>query len=255
MNNLKEWLNINDNLKMINGNNNNRYIITKENIMKNDIIMKIHLSKMIYTPLENSYISPSSILAMKTMYMSKEPYYKPYFNILPKNITNLMNYNLSTLQIIKNSQLKKRIDEYNKIIRDDMYLLNSFIKNKKVFYYYRLLVSSRSFNFTMGKNKFKGMIPYADMLNHSLKPNSYWYYNEQTKYFEVRAKRDIFKDEEITYTYGNKNNLELFLYYGFTIKDNPNKIIKIKNTVLPDINEMIKKKIDKNIIRIIREEK
>ena len=50
--------------------------------------------------------------------------------------------------------------------------------------------------------------------------------------FILYSSRDIFPNEEITISYGEKNNIEFFTFYGFTIKDNKRKFninLKIKN--------------------------
>ena len=68
------------------------------------------------------------------------------------------------------------------------------------------------------------MIPYADLLNHSNCPNTEWYFDDESDCFIVRSTTPILAGEEIFDTYGNKSNDILYMYYGFTISDNKNKI-------------------------------
>lgn len=68
-----------------------------------------------------------------------------------------------------------------------------------------------------------GLIPFADMLNHS-------YERKQTNYsfdaerngFKFEALQDIPENIEITTTYGSKCNSRYFMSYGFVPESNLN---------------------------------
>jgi hypothetical protein len=70
------------------------------------------------------------------------------------------------------------------------------------------------------------MVPYADLFNHSDKPNTTWFFDDTKKAFIVMATLDIPKNREIYDSYGNKTNVELVMYYGFSIKNNPHSTLK-----------------------------
>jgi hypothetical protein len=90
-----------------------------------------------------------------------------------------------------------------------------------VFLKYRILVCSRVFGYNKYNEEELGLVPYADLLNHSDKPNTKWYFDDDLDAFVVVATKDIKKNSEIYDSYGAKTNFELMLYYGFSIKNNP----------------------------------
>jgi hypothetical protein len=65
------------------------------------------------------------------------------------------------------------------------------------------------------------LVPYADLLNHSIKSNTYWYFDDTKDSFIVQATENIPKNTEIFDSYGSKTNVQLVIYYGFSIKNNP----------------------------------
>ena len=76
------------------------------------------------------------------------------------------------------------------------------------------------------------MVPYFDLLNHDNNYNTDFKYDDKKFRFILYAIKDIEIGEELTDFYGEVNNLNLFINYGFTIKNNQYKIplyFKIKN--------------------------
>ena len=64
------------------------------------------------------------------------------------------------------------------------------------------------------------MVPFLDLLNHSDKNNSYWFYEDLDEGYTLIAVRDIEKNEEITDSYGKYHNSMLYRTYGFVIPGN-----------------------------------
>ena len=79
----------------------------------------------------------------------------------------------------------------------------------------RSFVGSRAFY----DGKDECIVPYADMMNHSNKPNVEWEFNENGDLI-VYTTSNIKKGEEIFDCYGPKTNYETFLHYGFVQSDN-----------------------------------
>lgn len=69
------------------------------------------------------------------------------------------------------------------------------------------------------------MVPFADMANHKIPPNTKWFYDNDTNYFVVKSEDYISKGDNIFETYGIKSNYRYFVNYGFTIDNNPNEEI------------------------------
>jgi hypothetical protein len=64
------------------------------------------------------------------------------------------------------------------------------------------------------------MVPYLDLINHSDKNNTFWYYEDLDAGYSLIAGRDIDPNEEITDSYGPYHNSYLYTKYGFVILGN-----------------------------------
>jgi hypothetical protein len=64
------------------------------------------------------------------------------------------------------------------------------------------------------------MVPYLDLINHSDKNNSFWYYEDLDVGYTLIAGKDIDPNEEITDSYGQYHNSYLYTKYGFVISGN-----------------------------------
>jgi len=67
--------------------------------------------------------------------------------------------------------------------------------------------------------------PVVDWINHSFEPNckilGTYYQHESESFVVVKAIKDIPKGEELTLNYGNMNNLDYLMRYGFVNQVNP----------------------------------
>ena len=243
---LKKWLNVtNDNICMFN--KESRGLYCKKDIKKNEIIMKIPSKYIIhYSKIENKYISKkiyntnslvASYLYMKSL--KKDSFWKPYLKSMPENLEEyIYYYDKKKLLLLNNTSIMCK-DTYNfkvhmkNIINDSKIIYKWLLKKNllhenhkkysnffKIFLKYRILVCSRIFGYSKDGNEESGLVPYADLLNHSQVPNTYWYFNNNNNCFEVKATKYIPAYSEIYDSYGDKNNIELIMYYGFSIKNN-----------------------------------
>jgi hypothetical protein len=87
------------------------------------------------------------------------------------------------------------------------------------------LVGSRIFGYIKFGIETSGMVPYIDLINHSEIPNTIWYFDDTLDSFILMSTKYIPKGEEICDNYGIKNNIELLLYYGFTLESISNPIL------------------------------
>jgi hypothetical protein len=133
-----------------------------------------------------------------------------------------------------------------------------FVPSLEDFLYYRVLVSSRNFGYERGGVEESGLVPYADLLNHSPRPNTVWYFDDASCCFVVEATKNIRPGTEICDSYGTKPNNELFLYYGFTIPNNPNRIDPFSINDSPDARHCkkawLKKTKNPDVRRLLSEE-
>ena len=71
------------------------------------------------------------------------------------------------------------------------------------------------------------MVPFADLLNHSVPPSVRWKWtkSDNRKGFIFTATKDIAKGEEMFNSYGDTlANYELLVNYGFVLSDNIDKL-------------------------------
>lgn len=81
----------------------------------------------------------------------------------------------------------------------------------------RSLVCSRTFSVDAVGTE--ALVPYADLFDHDLEGGVRWCMDETT--FELRASRPIPRGAPLNICYGQKQNVWLFLYYGFVLAHNP----------------------------------
>ena len=225
----------------------NRYIIAKEKIKKNEKILFIpdkvlisRIHKSVFQTcrdaygIEDGYEYDCIVYFMTIDKYNLSSFFKPYYDYLPIinqsdfitdfteeeiksfegiGITEgILNYNRfynRALEPVKN-KLKKFSEEKNIKFEN---ILNNFKYNFD-------LVATRNFGRPESYCDINTMVPFLDLLNHSDKNNSYWYYEDLDGGYTLIAVRDIEKNEEITDSYGKYHNSMLYRTYGFVIPGN-----------------------------------
>ncbi len=234
----------------------NRKMLSKENIVKNELISyipeKIILSSI--NPLLNSIcrnaygLYHNSDLECITLFITfdkfnKTSFFKPYYDYLPKfNITNLpTSYSDEKLKFfeelefdlhvgISNNKLKNAYNEQVEKILNKKGIKNPY----EEFRYNYEIVKSR--NFARPGSEFffdlNSCVPFIELFNHDNNYNTDFEYDEKNKGFILKAVKDIKSGEELTVSYGNESNINLFMNYGFTLDYN-----KYKNSIRVKIGE------------------
>lgn len=101
------------------------------------------------------------------------------------------------------------------------------------------IISSRRFGFEINGLKTCGLVPFADMINHSRPMTAIWNYGkiynlEERDYlidsegFNIEILDDVKKDTEIFASYGKKCNSKFLQYYGFLENDNDANEVNFK---------------------------
>lgn len=232
--NLKKWLGIDDStdyIEMVT--DNYRKVIAKKDIRKGTLIMAISDDKIIgdemvstipnYEFCKTRVASNNSLVAMYMLLNEHNPRWSPYYDILPSDLSNFWYYLSNNIKdMIKNTELGKEIDRYYKNkFENDVKLLKSCFpmlnnqENLNKWFKYRILVNSRIFGYTRNNIPTSGMVPLADMLNHNIRNNCDWTYDNTTKKFIMRSNQDISRGSELLDSYGVKENIRYYLLYGF----------------------------------------
>ena len=240
-NKLKKWLNKeNDNIHMFD--KESRGLYSTYDIKNDDRIMEIPEKyileysnindKKITRKLNNSNSFFAIYLLLKSL--KKKTFWKTYIESFPENLDEyIYYYDKEKLSQLKHTTIMCN-ETYNfkihfKNIKEDAKILYkwSSLKDKmdyeiyfKLFLKFRIYVCSRIFGYDKNNIEENGMVPYADLLNHSQKPNTTWFFDDSKKVFVVKATKNIPKNTEIFDSYGSKTNIQLIMYYGFSINNN-----------------------------------
>ena len=218
-----------------------RGVLAKSNILKDEIIMTIPKDCLISleTAFETSYgkkigefmynelNSPKHcLLTSFLLYEEKNPKYKYYFDLLPKDYSNFpIFYTNKELDYLKGSPFLDQILEKKEDMKADYNKLCEYLPDYKQFPYLkfceaRVLISSRIFGIAINGNKTDVLAPFADLLNHKRPRQTQWYYDDNLESFVIQATENIKEGSEIFDSYGKKTNARFLLNYGFCLDDN-----------------------------------
>ena len=242
----------------------NRYILTKEEIKKDEIILFIPETILIsklhrevnkkcfegYGPAED-HDYDCLVYFMTIDKYNSSSIFKPYYNYLPKIDKSdfIISLTKKEQETFKEAGIIDGIQHfyyfYNQALEPAQEKLKHFAEKNKIkyeqiledFFTNFLLVGTRNFGRPGYFADFSTMVPYLDLINHSDKNNTYWYYDEYKSGYYLISIRDIKKSEEITDSYGRYYNSYLYKTYGFVIPGNT-------------VNDRVYAKINDNIIRL-----
>lgn len=240
--NLKQWLQINDTIK-IDLSKPSRPCYSTNQIKEFETIVKVKSKHFIeYSQIEKNFDQISSELeyanSLVAFYLmiedqNPESFIKPYLDSLPTSTEEFELVN-SDLKLIKGLINGNKYFDYLESLESDAFVLYRF--NTKYQYikelcfesfypkyiHFRYLVGSRIFGYERDGKSQSALIPYIDLFNHSFEPNSTWDYDDSSDCFVLTALKQINPGEEIVDNYGTQTNFEFFTYYGFVCDSNPN---------------------------------
>ena len=240
----------------------NRYILAKDNIKKNEKILfipEITLISKLHIEVFKKCIDAYGLVEDHdydciVYFMTIDKYntssiFKPYYDYLPKidkndfiislteeeqekyNETGLLDgiqsfYHFLNVALEPVQEKLKIFAEKNKISYEQ--ILEDFFINF-------IMVGTRNFGRPDYIADFSTMVPYLDLINHSDKNNTFWFYDHNKEGYFLIADRDIKKNEEITDSYGRYCNSYLYKTYGFVIPGNiynDRLYVKINNNIM-----------------------
>ena len=248
-NSMIEWLQKNGSyfphLEIKHYSNTFRGVIAKKNITKNNCIMRIphkciittiHAKKSdICKELEKNMTSTDVLsnhtwLALYLLVEKNNPnsYWKPYLDILPKHFMNFPHfYDSSTYDILSNTIVLDMINSRNMSIEKEYNMLYEYLPSFRdnltldLYKWARIIVITRVFHIYLGPKSFtQGLVPMADMLNHTMVPTTQWKFYPDKDAFIIHSTSFQKKGLEIYDTYGPKCNSRYFVNYGFTQENN-----------------------------------
>ncbi len=256
LNALKKWLGCSDHLIWKTVDKTYRGIFTTKDIKQDELIMDIPEDKLIKEEnLENELITAEEIeqqhykinsifgfYLMQHLFKKEESSWKPYLDTLPETVDHPLFYTNDEWETIQgspilNKDFKGGVHKYGEMFFCDCEALY-YWKGKEFYPDYddylkcytlaRLFAGSRNFSYKKNGRTIRALVPYVDLLNHSNDHNTRWFFNENTKTFQVVATRDIPKGSEVLDSYGKVTNHKMLLHYGFTLPSNTTYPLFIK---------------------------
>jgi len=137
---------------------------------------------------------------------------------------------------LNNSFMAKRYNYANSLIKRKYALikkanlkdLNKDFTIEDVKHAY-IALASRNFVITLEnqEKRYNCLAPYTDMFNFNPETNTEWTerLDDENGFFRLRASEEIEKEKEIFVFYREDDNQELLFSYGFTLENNPYKLI------------------------------
>ena len=234
---LKDWITkhggfVNESLEVRTTESGYRGVYTRDCISKGKLLLRIPDACVIQFSPETSKFSASVELMVRLMEERKkeDSTYKPYLESLPANIESLLDWSPEEMENLSGTHL------YTTAKSDcgGAMLLHNYTNNVKPklsiafenaeFLFAAKAVTSRSFSINSGgkeSNKGPFLIPYVDLLNHSLSRKCTTIKRDsKTKSFFMEAEREIAANEEVFHRYGaNLTNAQTLQTYGFVAFD------------------------------------
>ena len=225
----------------------NRFVLTKENIKKNETILfipeKVLISKLHINVNKKCYEAygyqgehdyDCLVYFMTVDKYNSSSIFKPYYDYLPNIDKNdfIIGLTKEEIEQLNQTGITEEIHTfnyfYNLAFEPVKEKLQKFAEKNKIkyeqifeeFLINFILVATRNFGRPDYFADFSTMVPYLDLINHSDKNNTHWYYDERKEGYYLIAVRDIAKNEEITDSYGRYYNSYLYRTYGFVIPGN-----------------------------------
>ena len=225
----------------------NRYIITSQKIFQNEKIIYIpdkvlisQIHKLVYKKCLEAYGPEEGndfdciVYFMTIDKYNSSSFFKPYYDYLPKMnkedfITDLTQ---EEIDIYKDIGITKALEFYNKFYKKALEPVEQRLKNfcEKKGIKYKNILNEFKYNFDMVATRNFGrpdsyydhstMVPFLDLINHSDKNNTFWFYDDLKMGYTLIAGKDINPNEEITDLYGQYHNSHLYTNYGFVIPGN-----------------------------------
>jgi hypothetical protein len=172
---------------------------------------------------------------------------KIYLSSLPKDYSNFcLFFDKKILKPLKGtcfsrkkedrSDLFHSIDHYQQYYEDQMDRLGIPPEKRDAYRKAIVIVNSRIFQFQDGRKEVLGLVPIADLLNHSNEEgNTTWYFDNMKRVFVMETTVPIPTGRQVYDSYGNKTDIQLLYTYGFYMPKNTDGEIIIPSLNKPDL--------------------
>jgi histone-lysine N-methyltransferase SETD3 len=158
---------------------------------------------------------------------NEKSFFKPYYDILPKDVTNFpVFWTEKEVRYLQGSNLPEEIVQRRKKIRSDYEIIGDLLPDFfehvtfDKFLWCRTIVGSRNFTITIDGSKRTSMVPQADMLNHYRPRETSWTFENSCRCFTITSLKTLSAGQQVMDSYGKKCNSKFLLHYGFAVERN-----------------------------------
>ncbi|KAI8094076.1 hypothetical protein BDF21DRAFT_331545 [Thamnidium elegans] len=223
-----------------------------------------------------------SPLILSLMYESQkqDSFWKPYFDVLPRNFSTPMFWDQQDLKELNGTDIVSKIGkedaeatyerDIKPIVEKYSDIFDKNVHNLDLYHLCGSLIMSYSFNDELQKAEKEekeeedseeeeeeeeeeqgliSMVPMADLLNHKTGYNNARLFHEQDS-LQMKAIKDVAKGEQIYNTYGDLCNADLLRKYGFVDDVNEFDIVELDGPLVVECScpeadeELVERKID-----------
>ncbi|EAR91761.1 SET domain protein (macronuclear) [Tetrahymena thermophila SB210] len=205
----------------------------------------------------NLNVQKKSILAFFLFKEKKDAssFYHCYLNSIPKQYTNTITWQEIQFNLLRDELKTKHQKKQQKLLSEFDAIKNYISSNKDYSHIFEgineaeflqlvAMIESRTLFFKNEQDSTSevgAMIPFYDLANHTFMEGidhfKYFYFDQISKEYVMRAYKHFVAEEQIFITYGNYNNEHFLDYYGFIPFNNQREALQftIQSDQLPKI--------------------
>lgn len=157
-------------------------------------------------------------------------FWKPYFDILPVKFPGMPQfYDAEHLRLIEGTHIHRQVYGYKKDAQREYEIVKKYIGEMTLSEYAitRMAVTTRVYRIYTDGYDTLGMVPLADMLNHTGDSPTHWT-GQATHGFTIMAVADMQAGGEILESYGARSNGRWLMSHGLCMEKNPNNIVELE---------------------------
>ena len=174
-----------------------------------------------------------SYLALELLKIREDKSFKyPYIRCLPKYYNNVpINFTAEEIMELQGSYAVVKIMQKIYMLQREYSIIKNALPDLPYsfddFIWARTAIITRVYAAIRNGEQDTFAVPFADMANHTIPPNTKWFYDEKYELFKVSAENMLSKGDVLYETYGYKSNYRYFVNYGFTVDNNKSEEILI----------------------------
>lgn len=234
-------------IKIVNG---LRGVYATEKIVEGEVVLHVPRRLIVTTEvakasrvgkaiqLSRRWLSPYGYLAAFLLETKRDGgFWKPYFDVVPSKFPGMpLFYDQKHLTMLRGTHIWQQLLDAKALMFDDYKVVKDFMPGLTLheFSLARMAVTTRVYKLMVDGYETLGMVPLADMLNHTSPSPTHWT-GRATHGFTIMALKDLAAEGEILESYGKRSNGRWLMSHGLCMEVNPENLIEF------DIPEIRKK--------------